>query len=362
MAVLRVLKRRCRNKRLTSLAAKVIVLDKLDYCSSAKNLTQVRQCPRVKFVKGDVRSFDLVLHVLNTEHVDTVMHFAAQSHVDNSFNNSFEFTKTNIEGTHILLEACRLARCTIRRFLHVSTDEVYGESSHASFRGDSNTERATLLAPTNPYAASKAGAEMLVMAYGRSYNLPFIITRGNNVYGPNQYPEKAIPKFSILAKREKKIPIHGDGLATRSYMHVQDAVEAFDVILHKGEDAHVYNIGAREERTVLSIARDICRLLERDPDETITHVCDRNFNDRRYFIDCSKLLALGWLQNKTWDAGLAETVEWYATQDLESYWGDIAQALEPHPVFAPSRVISFLDEIDDICQPADSRLVQNAAY
>jgi len=112
----------------------------------------------------------------------------------------------------------------------------------------------------------------------------------------------------------------------------------------------------------LSIARDICATFDRDPNETITHVCDRNFNDRRYFINSSKLLALGWLQHKSWDAGLAETVEWYATQDLESYWGDIAQALEPHPVFAPSRVISFLDEIDDICQPADSRLVQNAAY
>jgi len=341
----------------------VIVLDKLDYCSSIKNLTQVRRCPRVKFIKGDVRSFDLVLHVLNTERVDTVMHFAAQSHVDNSFNNSFEFTKTNIEGTHILLEACRLARGTIRRFLHVSTDEVYGESSHDSLSGDSNTEHATLLAPTNPYAASKAGAEMLVMAYGRSYDLPFIITRGNNVYGPNQYPEKAIPKFAILAKRGKKIPIHGDGFAKRSYMHVQDAVAAFDVILHKGQNAHVYNIGVGEERTVLSIARDICATFDRDPNETITHVCDRNFNDRRYFINSSKLLALGWLQHKSWDAGLAETVEWYATQDLESYWGDFAQALEPHPVFTPSRAIHyFLDETDDIRQPTNiTRHVKNAA-
>jgi dTDP-D-glucose 4,6-dehydratase len=185
----------------------VVILDKLDYCSSLKNVSRaLRLCggDRVKFVKGGIRSFDLVLHVLNTERIDTVMHFAAQSHVDNSFNNSFEFTKTNIEGTHVLLEACRLAQNAIRRFLHVSTDEVYGESALGELNNDSNTEHATLLAPTNPYAASKAGAEMLVMAYSRSYNLPFIITRGNNIYGPNQYPEKAIPNFTILAKLGNK--------------------------------------------------------------------------------------------------------------------------------------------------------------
>ena len=214
-----------------------------------------------------------------------------------------------------------------------------------------NTEHATLLAPTIPYAASKAGAEMLVMAYGRSYNLPFIITRGNNVYVPNQYPEKAIPKFTILAKLGKQIPIHGDGLATRSYLHVDDAAAAFDVILHKGETAHIYNIGAREERTILSIAQDICRLLKCDEQQVIAHVCDRNFNDRRYFIDCSKLLALGWSQKKSWDVCLMETVEWYSTQDLTSYWGDITQALTPHPVFnnAPHfqmRLLNGEKEID----------------
>jgi len=256
------------------------------------------------------------------------MHFAAQSHVDNSFGNSFEFTKNNIEGTHVLLEACRLAQ-TVTRLIHVSTDEVYGESS---FELDSsNTEHESLLAPTNPYSATKAGAEMLVMAYGRSYDLPYIITRGNNVYGPNQYPEKAIPKFSVLTKLGQKIALHGDGLATRSYMHVEDAAFAFDVILHKGETGHIYNIGAHEERTVLSVAQDICRLQGRDPSDFITHVRDRAFNDRRYFIDCSKLLALGWRQNKSWNEGLAETVQWYSTQNLEAYWGNLASALEPHP-------------------------------
>ena len=141
-------------------------------------------------------------HIFEHETIELVLHFAAQSHVDNSFGNSFTFTKNNIEGTHVLLEAAKRAG-TVKRFVHVSTDEVYGESSFEL--DESNTEHASLLAPTNPYSATKAGAEMLVMAYGRSYSLPFIITRGNNVYGPNQYPEKAIPKFSILASRGGKI-------------------------------------------------------------------------------------------------------------------------------------------------------------
>jgi len=288
---------------------------------------------------------DLLNHIFACEKIDVVLHFAAQSHVDNSFGNSFEFTKNNIEGTHVLLESVRLAG-TVSRFVHVSTDEVYGESS---FETDaSNTEHASLLAPTNPYSATKAGAEMLVMAYGRSYGLPYIITRGNNVYGPNQYPEKAIPKFAILAMKGEQIALHGDGMSTRSYMHVDDAASAFDVIFRKGELFHVYNIGAREERTVLSVAQDVCRLLNRDPEMTIMHVRDRAFNDRRYFIDCSKLLALGWSEQKSWQVGLTDTIDWYATQDLSSYWGNFESALHPHPTpfghrdaFTPSVGVEF---------------------
>lgn len=180
-----------------------------------------------------------------------MLHFAAQTHVDNSFGNSFAFTESNILGTHTLLEACVQAT-TIKRFLHVSTDEVYGETS---FKTSSRScEGASMLAPTNPYSASKAAAEMLVMAYGQSYGLPYIITRGNNVYGPRQYPEKAIPKFIHLLTKGRQIPIHGDGLALRSYMHVEDAASAFDCILHRGGTQQIYNIGAKEERTVLSVA------------------------------------------------------------------------------------------------------------
>ena len=278
-------------------------------------------------MKGDIRSLDLMNHIFAQHKVDTVMHFAAQSHVDNSFDNSFTFTSNNTEGTHALLEAARQAG-SVHRFLHVSTDEVYGETSFG--QDESNNEKSSVLTPTNPYSATKAGAEMLVMAYGRSYRLPFIITRGNNVYGPYQYPEKAVAKFIVLALRGSKIAIHGNGLATRSYMHVDDAAAAFDIILHKGKTFEVYNIGAHEERSILSIAHDVCRIIGCDAEKTVTHVRDRVFNDRRYFIDCSKLNALGWRQKKTWDEGLKQTIDWYKSTDLKLRWRGVENALRPH--------------------------------
>lgn len=268
------------------------------------------------------------------------MHFAAQTHVDNSFGNSFEFSQNNILGTHVLLETVK-AVGSIKRFLHVSTDEVYGESSFKF--GEANSEQTSLLEPTNPYSASKAAAEMLVMAYGCSYDLPYIITRGNNVYGPHQYPEKAIPKFIMLARKGLNIPIHGDGKATRSYMHVSDAAAAFDSILHFGSLGEVYNIGAQEEREVLSVATDVARMCGKDPSKLIRHVQDRKFNDRRYFIDCSKLLELGWKQEMSWEEGLQQTIEWYITNDQDSgYWGDLSEALEAHPARGAASVAGEL--------------------
>lgn len=312
---------------------KVVVVDKLDYCANLRNLESIVSLPNFKFIKGDVCSADLIRHILQTEEIDTVLHFAAQSHVDNSFGNSLEFTRNNVLGTHVLLEAVKSSR-TLRRFLHVSTDEVYGESSFEL--DEANVEGKSLLEPTNPYSATKAAAEMLVMAYGRSFNLPYVITRGNNVYGPHQYPEKAIPKFILLATKNKEIPIHGDGLGTRSYMHVRDAAVAFDTILHKGSLGQIYNIGAREERTVLSVAHDVGKCLQKDLSGKLRHVADRKFNDRRYFIDCAKLLNLGWTEQVSWEDGLKETVDWYAKNGEDSgYWGDISGALVAHPLGGP---------------------------
>lgn len=304
---------------------KIVVLDKLDYCSNLKNLIPSRSSPNLKFVKGDIASADLIHYLLITESIDTIMHFAAQTHVDNSFGNSFEFTKNNIYGTHVLLEACKVTG-QIRRFIHVSTDEVYGETDENAVVGN---HEASQLLPTNPYSATKAGAEMLVMAYGRSYGLPVITTRGNNVYGPNQFPEKLIPKFILLAMRGETLPIHGDGSNVRSYLYCEDVAEAFEVILHRGEIGHVYNIGTRKERRVIDVAKDICNLFSLDPEEAIKFVDNRPFNDQRYFLDDQKLKILGWSERTTWEEGLRKTIDWYTNNP--DWWGDVSGALLPHP-------------------------------
>ncbi|KAG2305607.1 hypothetical protein Bca52824_025355 [Brassica carinata] len=304
---------------------KIVVLDKLDYCSNLKNLNPSKSSPNFKFVKGDIASADLVNYLLITENIDTIMHFAAQTHVDNSFGNSFEFTKNNIYGTHVLLEACKVTG-QIRRFIHVSTDEVYGETDEDASVGN---HEASQLLPTNPYSATKAGAEMLVMAYGRSYGLPVITTRGNNVYGPNQFPEKLIPKFILLAMNGKPLPIHGDGSNVRSYLYCEDVAEAFEVVLHKGEVNHVYNIGTTKERRVIDVANDISKLFGINPDSTIQFVENRPFNDQRYFLDDQKLKKLGWAERTTWEEGLKKTMEWYTANP--EWWGDVSGALLPHP-------------------------------
>lgn len=320
----------------------ITVIDKLDYCANLNNLKEVWNLSNFEFVKGDICSTDLIAYILKSKKIDTILHFAAHTHVDNSFGNSLKFTENNIKGTHVILETCKSFGC-IQRFVHVSTDEVYGESSYVN--DEANTET-SILEPTNPYSATKAGAEMLVMAYGSSHDLKYIITRGNNVYGPGQFPEKAIPKFILLLEQGNKIPIHGDGQAVRSYMHVLDAVNAFDVILHKGKEGEVYNIAANEERTVKSVAMDICKEMNKDVSDSIKYVVDRKFNDKRYFIDCSKLINLGWAPKVKWDDGLKETVAWYLKHNANSgYWGtNLKSALLPHKSHVD---MIALEEIND---------------
>lgn len=236
----------------------------------------------------------------------------------------------NTYGTHVLLEACRKYG-QLQRFINVSTDEVYGETSLGSLTGLTENSR---LEPTNPYSAAKAGAEMMAQAYYTSYKMPVITTRGNNVYGPHQFPEKMIPKFTLLASRGDPLPVHGDGIATRSYLFVEDVAEAFDVVLHKGVPGEVYNIGTQKERTVLDVAQDICSLFNLDPGSAVTHVRDRAFNDRRYYICDNKLAALGWKERTTWEEGLKKTVDWYLKNGFGEYWdnGNVEAALQPHPV------------------------------
>jgi UDP-glucose 4,6-dehydratase len=302
----------------------VVVFDSLEYCASLQNLDDN---DRLTFVMGDVTNPRQVFRALEQHKIDTVLHLAAQSHVDQSFGNSLSFTHHNVLGTHTVLECCRTYG-KVRRIVIASTDEVTGSTSEHCEQG--LTEENSILEPTNPYAASKAASEMIVHAYRYSFGLPCIITRGNNVYGPRQYPEKLIPKLVLLAAIHAPLPIHGRGDALRSYMHVRDAVAAFDVILHSGLDGQTYNIGVHEERTVLSVARDVLAAMPLST-SVVKHVRDRCFNDRRYFISDAKLAALGWRPTVTWAEGLAETVRWYLdrSQSIEEHWpyGDVVAAM-----------------------------------
>jgi UDP-glucose 4,6-dehydratase len=265
-------------------------IDKMDYCAS-EDYIEVGRYRNYNFYKCDINDRNFVSHILSTYNIDTVIHFAAQSHVDGSFDESLKYTVDNVLGTHNLLECCRKYGA-IRKFIHISTDEVYGE---VDINHPGCPEK-SILNPTNPYAATKAAAEMLVNSYKHSYNFPAIITRGNNVYGPNQYPEKLIPKFIKLVKEGKKMTVHGKGDSRRNFVHAYDVATAVEIILLKGVVGEIYNIGTDNEYTVLEIARLIVDkyrpgdLLE----DWVEYVEDRPFNDFRYAIDSTKLRELGW--------------------------------------------------------------------
>lgn len=305
----------------------IVVYDKLDYCSCLENLCEINDLPNFKFVKGDIASSDLVSYVFKQNKIDTVMHFAAQTHVDNSFGNSFAFTQANIYGTHVLLE-CAKTCPTMKRFIHVSTDEVYGEGE--TFDAMPMDEE-HILEPTNPYAATKAGAEFLVKSYHRSFKLPCIITRGNNVYGPHQFPEKLIPKFTNQILRGLPVTIHGDGSNTRNFLFVEDVARAFDCILHRGVVGRIYNIGGDNELPNIEVAKSLIKILGKEDqvEDFITFVPDRKFNDLRYTINSSKLHELGWKEEMSWEEGLKKTVDWY--QKYTSRYGNIDRALVAHP-------------------------------
>jgi len=303
----------------------IFCFDKLDYCSNFKNLLPIIGEEKFKFIKGDIISEDLVTYVIQSNKIDTVLHFAAQSHVDHSFGNSIEFTKNNVLGTHVLLEASKV--CNVKRFIHVSTDEVYGEKT-----SEIGAMEGSILEPTNPYAATKAGAEHLVKSYYRSFKLPVIISRGNNVYGPHQYPEKIIPKFICLLSKGRPCCIHGDGSHRRSYLFIDDVVLAFDIILHKGIIGEIYNVASPFEISNLELARKIIQLFHLENANQFIEYCeDRLFNDRRYFIDGRKLYDLGWKPVVNFDEGLKKTIEWYRKHP--SYWEEEDLALIPHPIF-----------------------------
>jgi dTDP-glucose 4,6-dehydratase len=243
--------------------------------------------------------------------IDTIIHFAAQSHVQNSFSDSLQYTNDNILGTHTLLECCRRYN-KIVKFIHISTDEVYGESMIQE-NENKKTEN-SVLCPTNPYAASKAGAELIAKAYYHSFKMPIIITRGNNVYGPNQYPEKLIPLFIELLKNNKPVTIQGDGSNIRAFLHVFDVCSALRLILEKGVIGEIYNIGSDEhdEYTILETAAKLIKKIQNteEYEKWITYIEDRPFNDKRYYISNDKVKELGWEISVKFEDGISELVNY----------------------------------------------------
>ena len=288
----------------------IINLDAMYYCANENNiLSSIRNSNRYKLIKGNICSYDLLAHILQSYKIDTVIHFAAQSHVEDSFTDSFKYTHDNILGTHTLLEACR-AYGQIKKFIHISTDEVYGESLLSEDEEKKNEY--SILCPTNPYAATKAGAELIASSYRFSFKMPIIITRGNNVYGPNQYPEKLVPRFIKLLKEGKKVTIQGDGSNVRAFLHASDVASALNCILKNGKIGEIYNIGSDEDKeyTVLEIAKILIRLIKNTEDysQWIEYIEDRPFNDKRYYISNEKVKSLGWEISKDFMEGLRELI------------------------------------------------------
>jgi dTDP-glucose 4,6-dehydratase len=288
----------------------IVNIDRLDYCSNINNVTHKE---RYQLIVTDLNNYNIVREVLNQYNIDVIIHFAAQSHVDNSFGNSIQFTKDNVLGTHTLLE-CARDYGKITRFIHISTDEVYGEVD-IEHKG---CNEKSLLNPTNPYAATKAAAEFLVRSYYHSFKLPVIITRGNNVYGPRQYPEKLIPRFITRLIKGEKCPIHGEGKSRRNFIYVDDVSRAVEMILIKGEINEIYNIGCEDEYSVKDILEMLSLKLDinKDLEELCEYVEDRAFNDFRYCIDSKKLEVLGWAKKVSFEEGIEKTIRWYKLNTL----------------------------------------------
>lgn len=296
---------------------KIVNIDAMYYCANENNVHEhIRNSPNYKLIVGNIRCMDLIKHILKDYNITHVVHFAAQSHVGDSFEYSLKYTQDNVLGTHVLLEACRQWK-KIELFIHVSTDEVYGESM---LEEEIKMHENSVLCPTNPYAATKAAAELIAKSYFHSFGLPIIITRGNNVYGPNQYPEKLIPRFIQLLQNNERVTIQGDGSSVRSFIYIDDVIRAFDIILHNGKIGEIYNIGGdnNSEYNVLEIAHVLIELLKPGSqfEEWIEYITDRPFNDKRYYISNEKLLGLGWNMRINLQEGLEKLLSSYNLDNI----------------------------------------------
>ncbi|MBQ7250453.1 MAG: dTDP-glucose 4,6-dehydratase [Bacilli bacterium] len=283
-----------------------VCLDALTYAGNLETLQPIMDLPNFRFIKGDIRDRELVERLFEEERFDIVINFAAESHVDRSIENPQVFLETNIVGTSVLMDACR--KYGIKRFHQVSTDEVYGDlpldRPDLLFRED------TPLHTSSPYSSSKAAADLLVLAYHRTYGLPCTISRCSNNYGPYQFPEKLIPLMIQKATRDEKLPVYGDGKNVRDWLHVADHCEAIDLIVRKGRDGEIYNVGGHNERSNLEVVKTILKALSKD-ESLIGYVKDRLGHDRRYAIDPHKLeTELGWKPQYNFDTGIAQTIRW----------------------------------------------------
>ncbi len=292
----------------------IVNIDKLTYAGNLKNLIDVQSDKRYKFYKADICNYELVSYIIEKEKVDSIINFAAESHVDRSILSSQEFIRTNVTGTNVLLELTRLY--SLERFLQISTDEVYG-----SLGPDGKFTETTPLSPNSPYSASKASADLLVRAYNHTYGLPALITRCSNNYGPFQFPEKLIPLMIINAINNKPLPVYGDGMNVRDWIYVEDHCDAILKVFEKGEIGEVYNIGAENEMPNIEIVKLILKELGKD-ESLITFVKDRPGHDRRYAIDATKIKTkLNWKPNHTFETAIKETISWYLQN--KSWWEEI---------------------------------------
>ena len=282
----------------------VVNLDKLTYAGNAESLADLKDDPKHVFVRGDIANAELVEHLLRSHDIDAVLNLAAESHVDRSILGPGIFVETNVSGTQVLLECARHAK--VKRFVQISTDEVYGSLGPAGKFSETSP-----LKPSSPYSASKTAADLLVLAYGHTFHLDVVVTRCSNNYGPYQFPEKLIPLMIANALEGKKLPVYGDGLQVRDWIHVEDHCRALLAALEKGASGEVYNIGSDNEWPNIQIVGRLLEILGK-PRDLIEHVKDRPGHDRRYAIDASKAHAqLGWAPRISFADGLAQTVEWY---------------------------------------------------
>lgn len=286
---------------------RVVCLDALTYAGNLENLTEALKDSRFRFVKGDIADRETVYALFEEEKPDIVVNFAAESHVDRSITQPELFLRTNILGTQVLMDACR--RYGVRRYHQVSTDEVYGDLPLD--RPDLFFTEETPIHTSSPYSASKASADLLVLAYFRTFHLPVSITRCSNNYGPYHFPEKLIPLMITRALNDQSLPVYGKGENIRDWLYVEDHCAAIDLVMRRGREGEVYNVGGHNERTNLDVVKTVLRELGK-PESLITFVTDRPGHDRRYAIDPGKIHAeLGWLPRTKFDDGMHQTVQWY---------------------------------------------------